>query len=424
MNPSIEDRVVDFYQASSDFNGIPLLTLASDLHMPGEALTPRLKDHIEAGSVALVCGNRHPNPHIRALPDEAISDQLKHLSDGAFLARYPAACLYPTEKVLTDRVDRGAYALRPFTLLLALGAPQLSHVSFDLSVLEFYRNDPRYDYYCDDVSGSITFKESLDDSPDTPDHDKVFLQTFGFSYDPEYRRAIAVLLRYLHDLSPEHQQIWNAKRLSGDFRLHPDYFRSAILGHVYEGISIFEAFLLEVSVIACMSVDMGRTALFRGVPERPREFSFLLRPTQRDFNEFVQLLDKMMSDNIDLDFFRNEVSLEREETLKDGRIRVIPKGSIQVMEEWFRAKFKPKDDPSVFEDTFAAFREVRKLRSKPAHAVDDNVFDQAFFGRQRELMIRSYAAIRTIRQMLSNHSATRSCEVPESLRSGENIWSY
>jgi hypothetical protein len=309
-------------------------------------------------------------------------------------------------------------------MLLALGEPQLLPISFDLTVLEFYRNDPRYDYYCDDISGSITFLDSKDSAPDTPEHDKVLLQTFGFSHDEQFRRAIAVLLRYLHDLSPEHQQIWNAKRLTGDYRLHPDYHRSAILGDYYEGISIFEAFLLETSTIACMSVAMGRESLFRGVPERPREFSFLLRPTQKAFDDFVQLLDKLMSDNIDLKFFQGEVSLEREEPMNDGRIRVTTKGSIQVMEEWFRAKFRPKDDPTVFDDIFKAFREVRKLRSRPAHTVDDDVFDQAYFAQQRELMIRAYNAVRTIRLLLSNHPKAKKCEAPEAIRSGRNIWSY
>jgi hypothetical protein len=32
--------------------------------------------------------------------------------------------------------------------------------------------------------------------------------------------------------------------------------------------------------------------------DRPKEFNFLLRPTQAEFDRFVQLLDHMMSDNL------------------------------------------------------------------------------------------------------------------------------
>jgi hypothetical protein len=424
--PTSEDllgRVVSHYQESPDFNGIALSALVSDLDIPQHTLLLQLASLIGSDSVALVCGDRHPNPHIRALPDDPIPVQISHLHDPAFIERH-GACVYPTTRVLETRVDPSAYSSRPFSLRLALGAPQLSHLSFDLSVLEFYREDPRYNYTCDDVSGSISFLESVGTHQGARDSDKVFLQTFGFSYDPEFRRAIAVLLRYLHDLSPEHQQIWNAKRLDGDYRLHPDYFRSAIQGQYYEGISIFEAFLLEVSLIACMSAAMGRTSLFSGISERPREFSFLLRPTQKAFNEFVQLLDKLMSDNIDLDFFRKDVPREREEPLTDGRVRVVQRGSIQIMEDWFRARFRPTDDPSLFGAIFATFREVRSLRSKPSHRLDDNIFDETLFAKQRELMIQAYEAIRTIRLILSNHPATTDCDVPEPIRSGRNIWSY
>ncbi len=56
-----------------------------------------------------------------------------------------------------------------------------------------------------------------------PSTDKFLLETFGFSYDAELSRAVAVFLRYLSDLTPQHQQIWNTKLLQGDFELHPDY---------------------------------------------------------------------------------------------------------------------------------------------------------------------------------------------------------
>ena len=83
----------------------------------------------------------------------------------------------------------------------------------------------------------------------------------------------SLVLRYLHGLSPEHQRVWQAKMLSGRYKLHRDYYRSSILGARGTRISIFEAFTLELSVINQMAQRIGRTALFRdtfATERRPR----------------------------------------------------------------------------------------------------------------------------------------------------------
>ena len=96
---------------------------------------------------------------------------------------------------------------------MVLGEPKLSFDSFDLSILEFYRNDPRYYYRTDGISGWISVKDKFYHSDQMPKSDKVILESFGFSYDESMNRAVAVFLIYLSRLSPQHQQIWNAKIL-------------------------------------------------------------------------------------------------------------------------------------------------------------------------------------------------------------------
>jgi hypothetical protein len=64
--------------------------------------------------------------------------------------------------------------------------------------------------------------EEFHANPDVQERDKVFLKTFGFAYDSTGKRAIAVYLRYLSGLSSEHQQIWNAKLITGKYEIHPD----------------------------------------------------------------------------------------------------------------------------------------------------------------------------------------------------------
>ncbi len=69
-------------------------------------------------------------------------------------------------------VDRAAYRDTPYTLALKLGEAQLAFRPFDLSVLEFYRNDPRYHYSNDDIGGWIA-AHGPDDASSLPEHDQI-----------------------------------------------------------------------------------------------------------------------------------------------------------------------------------------------------------------------------------------------------------
>jgi hypothetical protein len=65
------------------------------------------------------------------------------------------------------------------------------------------------------------------------------------------------------------------------------------------------------------------------------------------------------------------------------------------------------------------FRKIRKLRQKPAHAVNEDAFDQKYFREQRELIIEGYGAIRTLRLILANNPATHGHAVPDWLQEGK-----
>ena len=131
-------KVVEQYLESGDFNGY---RVTPDLD------AGLIRTLISDGDLELHCEDRHPNPSIRALPAEPIGEQLDkvHRVDG---------CLYPTPKLLRKQ-HVSSDSERPFTTMLAQGAAQLEFRAFDLSVLEFYRNDPRYHYTTDDIHGTI-----------------------------------------------------------------------------------------------------------------------------------------------------------------------------------------------------------------------------------------------------------------------------
>ena len=410
----------EFYLSSRDFNGYSGHYIRSQHGLDDEEIRSLFEELVSCGRGALVFGDRHPNPHIRACADEPRESQLEKLPR----ADLTHVCLYPSASHLSQVVDRTAYEKRPYTLELALGAANLEFRVFDLSVLEIYRNDPRYYYTNDDIRGQICVSGEFYESDKMPTRDKVILETFGFAYDDDLNRAVAVFCIYLNRLSPEHQQIWKSKEMTGDYRLHPDYFGNAILGDWGERVSIFNAFIEEIGIVNEMCILMGYPHLFNEDfgQNKPRNFSFLVRPTQQEFHDFVLTLDKMMSDNVNKRFFMNEVADEYEENREDGKIVVKPKGTIAMLDEWLSAHFHP-DDPKPMEMMVQAFKRVRKLRQKPAHSVKPDTFDQKFFHDQRQIVIEAYNAIRTIRLVFANHPAVRAAhlKIPQHLYEGE-IW--
>jgi hypothetical protein len=410
-------EVTGFYLNSGDFNG---LSVSSLLKQYGEKEIIRiLHNLVENDFVSIVFGDFHPNPHIKTLPPEPKSEQLDKL--GTSLLHN--SCLYPTSKHLTSVVNVDNYRGKPFELCLALGEPQLTHKSFELSALEVYRNDPRYYYRYDDIEGHISVKDEYFLSDSMRDSDQVLLESFGFSKDTKKNIYVAVFLRYLSMLSPEHQTIWKNKQIDIETSLHPDYYRISILGLFPERLSLYQAVLLEIKTINEICNAIGRKPLFKNDfndIQRPPEFGYLLRPTLHGYYEFVHLLDKMLSDNMDRDFFNNEVSFEFEETRNDGKIVVNQKNSIHILSDWLHDQFQT-DDWSEIEDMLQTFKTVRKLRQPQAHAIKENEYDPQYTRRQQELMKKVYQGLKTLRIVLDLYQLGSDVIIDERLEKGL-IW--
>lgn len=422
---SLLKEVTGFYLNSGDFNGIPALQLADQLKKPWERLQPIAAGLIEEQLIGVLDTSSDINPAIIRTGFESIEVQIKKL-DKPDLQHVR---LYPRPAHLESVVDPADYVGRPYVLELAHGHPQFAFRSFDLSVLESYRNDPRYSYENRDIDGSISIRDEFYRSSRMPERDQVLLQSFGFSFDADLNRAVAVFLRYLAGLSAEHQQIWKAKELSEPHNLHPDYFRYSILGDWGERFPVFVAFATEMSILNRMAKAMGRPNLFKQDfgeygENKPPRFTFLVRPTLEEFNEFVLLLDKMLSENLNKGFFRNDVAEEVEEERADGKIVIRSKGTLTILNDWLRKYFKTPEW-ELWEDSFNCLREIRQLRQQPAHALKDNVFDQKYIQDQRKLMIRAYSALRILRSMFARHPYVRRAgiEIPSWLEHGL-IWTH
>ncbi len=400
------------YLNSQRFNGFKISDLLNYYKVNKSNLLAVLEELINDGFISIVYGNVHPNPHIRALDDLPINVQIEMM--GSELFKY--ACVYPLKRLLMQVVDVKKYENRPFSLELALGQTQLAFRFFDLSVLENYRNDPRYRFWSNDVNGNIYVRkpDALRDADDT------FLETFGFGYEKNLKqRVVTSLLWYISCLSSEHQMIWKAKQVQGDYFPHPDYYRNNIIGDFAERMIVFDAILSEMKKINECCKAIGWDNLFKRIYEndtKPDNFGFLLRPTLKEYNDFIHTLDKMLSENLNKKFFINIVKIDEKGNSK---------GTIRLLEEWMNLNFAPKrdEDKQMMMDTIQTLKEIRKQRTKPAHLIIANTYDHSYFEKQRAIVSRVYMALKTLRMMLKIHPKSEKVEISKYLQDGL-IWDY
>ncbi|NMY13619.1 Diverged AAA-family ATPase containing protein [Pseudomonas veronii 1YdBTEX2] len=411
------------YFTSGDFNGLTLHELLIKLNLGKAEVIAEIRAGIENDVLTI---EHQGNPHIKPFSDVKKDKMIEFLDESKGETNF---CMYPHPKKLESAAAGEFFRDAPFTYELAKGAGQLDFRAFDLSTLEFYRNDPRYHYETNSIQGQICVTDEHFESEGMPEHDQVLLQGFGFAYDNELNRYAGVILRYLNKLSPEHQRIWAAKQIKkGEVWLHPEYFAMSFQGSWGTKLSIFDAFVQELDQVNKMCERMEKPKLFRDsyCEERIRGFEFLLRPTKSEFGSFVHLLDKMMSDNISKDFFRGDLELERDVTRKsDGKVIVEPKGTIQLLDEWLHKFYRSAEREDPVKELIDTFRKIRKLRQEPAHRIGLDIFDQSIFREQRALIIEAYNAVRLLRMILALHPKVEEDppQINDWLREGK-IWDF
>lgn len=400
----VEGEIVDFYLKSGDFNGIPATRVF------GAKETTALEELVRSGRVTCVFASVSVNPHIKRFPDLSIERQLELLASEG----YDAACLYPSASLVRERFDVTTYDDRPFSQRILLGEPQLQWCGFDLGVLERYYNDPRYLFRFHDFGGMLSIRDVAGGDHDVPERDKVFLQTFGIGYNEAGHRMAAVFLRYLADLSPEHQQYWKSFIYSGTTKLHPEYYRASYLGEWPEYGSYFAALLTELKLLDELTQGIYGTRLFRAElgDQRPAGLTSFLRPTLRNFNAFILAMDKLLSENINQKFFEGQIPLEYDTQRPDGKIIVARKGTLTLLEEWLRKNIRWDDVELAMETIVEPLKHVRALRQSPAHKLEEDEFSKEFDERQHDILRNVYAALSQLRYTLSKHPKALEIKIP------------
>jgi hypothetical protein len=415
VKEDIVKKVLEHYIESQDYNGILAAKLAKINELEDSIFLDMLKDLIEEDKITLTFASISENPFIKRFPDLTIDKQIEKLK----LSPLNEICVYPSSNTLSS-IDSTKYNNTPFTKMLFLGDYQLKPVFFNPIVLENYFQDPRYIIGNDDYSGYISISDFFYNSNDVPEKDKIVLESFGIGYTTRTDEKVIVgLLRYLSHLSPEHQQIWRSHIVLEECKIEENYMKN-ILGDWATHVSIYTAFIEELYHINEIASLMRRKPLFKQTfkDSRPRTFTPFLRPTLKNYNEFVHLLDKMLSDNINKEFFGNDIPLEIETVRNDGKTIINPKGTITLLDEWLRNNIKVQDE-TAFSIIINPIKKVRKERQKPAHNIQEDVFDKEYYAKQKELIESVYVSLRTIRLLFMNHPAAKNYKVPDWLYEGK-----
>lgn len=431
----ILEQIASHYLSSGDFNG----TLITDLGDDPEAVRVALRQLLVDNKIDLNFGDQHENIYILALEPEPRNLQIEKLDRLVFEPpKYKDygplrmqinsinCCAYPSTAHLKKVVQQKQYKDRPYTRLLALGEPQLKSVFFELHVLEKYFRDPRYHCYFGDRDGSISISDTHYLSTGMPEKDKVLLQSFGIGYDEQRSRVVVAFLRDLSNLSREHQQIWKAHEVTEKCTINSDYLRASILGEWPEYYSVYEAFIQEQFEINKLTEMIGKPALFRKTFEegkRPIEFSPMLRPTLQNFQNFAHTLDKVLSDNINREFFKGDIPLDERIQAGDGSVEKRSLGTITLLERWLRAKYRRGDGEEISREVVEPFRQVRKIRQPAAHAVGKDEYDPSFAKQQDELLGRVKMSLTKLRLIFSSHPKAKGYSAPEWL-DGDKIVFY
>ncbi len=425
MKDRIISLVYDFFVKSNDFNGMPLRDISEILEIPYRESIDLIKVSVTEEDIMIQSST---NPHIIGFQHYPIETQLKILDDAKSITyteqqfagvtfvsedtEYPI-CLYPTTSYLKQHRDLSEFRYAPYTEQLALATPHLQAIFFDIEVLDRYVNDPRFDFHFDDYSGRISCHSDEHGNALVREEDEIFIKTFGLGFDSDDNRVAVVYLRYLKDLTDEHQVFWKNKESKLSCYMVPEYYQNTIEGKWTSANSIFTAFLTELELINELTLAIFGDKLFRkdfAEDERPKEFTFFFTPTSKKFEDFILLLDKMISENINKDFFKGKVDLYDLKRVTKLKSEHKAKGTLRLLEEWMKNSFTHE---ATILNTLKSFQEIRVERQKPAHKISDNQYNKLYTDRQKDVISRAFSSMNSLRKLFQMHPKAPSIKVPD-----------
>lgn len=387
--------VVSHYVSPGDFNGL----------FVGRGVLPvdidTAAEHVVGGLLQVVSENDYPNPHIRPWKSRrSIDDQVTDLRDAATGVSY-GVCLYPKPQIMAEVLEAGDYVDLPYERRLAEGQGWLDVAYFRFEVLESYRNDPRYHFDFLDFGVTTGVTDAVYLAENERDADKVSLSHIGYAYDFSraddgvIARSVCAFLSDLAKLTPEHQWRWRSYEVTPPESVHPHpVWFGQMMGNWADGIGPFEKLMVELKAWNTLHMRAFDCDLLRET-ERPREFGWIIRSSQSEFDQFVQTLDKLLSDNISHEAL-DAANAPRKNEAGDSL------GTLNRIAQLLESKGNPKES---VDELLLPLREVRSARMEPAHRLRRNVTDENIVGQQVELLVRVIDSVQDLRQFWQRHPA-------------------
>jgi len=202
-----------------------------------------------------------------------------------------------------------------------------------------------------------------------------------------------------------------------------------IWGQWTDGVSVYDALLAEIFHINQMCQLIGLPNLFRRDCSRetrgdeddspldePKGFGLLMVPTKKHFLEFAQILDKIISENLNANFFAAQHLELEEKTIKEnGEVLVVQTGTLRLLEEWLTKyiRIKGENGPAI---VIAPLKEVRKLRQSPAHKFVDDEFSIKYQDKKQEPIAEVYRSVSNIRMFFQTHPKAQGYQFPDHLK--------
>jgi hypothetical protein len=383
------------YLRSADFNG---------LHIYGDVVNATREPAIElleAGLIQVMTGADYMNIHIRPWPSKrSTSEQIEDIRE--LDSDEYGLCLYPTASGMKGVRLPAKVAGRPYARAMARGKGTLELAFFEFDVLEQYRNDSRFWFGFGDAGASMGLSDEAFDDEEVFERDHVGLNHIGFAYDlsgydsedanSPIQRRVAVFHCDLVSLTPEHQRRWETYQVDEDgLDPHPLWWNSQ-MGHWPDAVGPFSRLFMELQNLNELSLLAFGETMF-GTAERPAEMGWLLRSSQKEWDEFVVQLDKVLSDNLRSQFFDSAGV----PAVDSAGQRI---GSLNRLQRFMIGGGASEPDTRRL---LGPLRAVRKARQGPAHAIRENITDRTFIHRQIALLRDATGSIGALRRWLATH---------------------
>ncbi|MEV6492245.1 hypothetical protein AB0M20_27025 [Actinoplanes sp. NPDC051633] len=412
---SLFAEVLKFYLESRDFNGLALRDAS-------QATLDEAATLVKAGRLEVISTTDWMNPHIRPWSSgRSLDEQLQDIADSA--DDRLVVCLYPTAAALAEVVQPGLLADQPYRRRQAEGGGNLEVAYFRIDVLEAYRNDPRYHFEVSDFGLWVSVTDAVYEDAEEHEDDKTSIHHVGFAYDmstfdrddettPITRRVCAFLYD-LGNLTPTHQQRWRTYEVPAvdGLQPHPVWRGAQILGRWPDGLGPFARLLFELQSLNELHRKAFGVDLLKST-ERPREFGWILRPSQQEFDAFIHQLDKLLSENLRHDAF-DKAGVPK----MDDKGQAI--GTLNRLDRLLERNGLAKD---VRREILKPIKDVRVARQKPAHALRTNVTDKTFVRRQARLLQDVTASVVSLREHWQSHPANAGWSEPEYISNGRHYW--